>query len=132
MTFEWDYEQMIKQIFSNRPWSDRYIIKKSNEENSKWKMEIYNYDKNGTLVEYERHKRIMGGAECWSWKSDGTLEKHYLKDYNDRVVGEYEDFISNEHGYIEHDYGDWTAHDKIHRDPEEVKKFKYMKFDNWS
>ena len=130
MTFEWDYERMIKQIFSDRPWRDSYVIK-NDSENSEWKMEIYKYDRDGALIEYERHKRIMGGAECWSWKSDGTLWKHYLKDFDDRIVGEYEDFIKNEHGYIEHKYGDWMADDKVYRDPEEVKKFNYMKFDNW-
>lgn len=125
-TFEWDYEHMIKQIFSNSPWSDRYVIKSHQTE---WKIEIYKWE-NGVLVDYERHKEFLGGAECWSWKPDGTLWKHYLKDFDGRVIGEYENFIKNEHGYISHDYGNWTEHDKTYYG-KDIENFKYPRFNNW-
>lgn len=42
MHFNWDYEDMIKKIFSKNPFSDRFVIKRNDD--SKYQMEIYSFD----------------------------------------------------------------------------------------
>lgn len=128
MYFNWDYENMIKRVFSKNPFSDRFVIKRNDD--SKYQMEIYSFDDKGNLKKYQRHRRILGGAEVWTYKN-GEEYEHYFESGGfgtSYMTGEYKS--STEHHYVHHDFHDWTKHDEYIPIEDARKKFRGPFFDS--
>lgn len=108
--YSYDYKRMIRDVFSESPfYGKNYVIKR--EDNTKYQMEIYNFDKDGSVSKYQRNRRILGGAEIWTY-INGQEYEHYFEEgmFQTYKQGEYRS--GDKHYFISHNYSNWTKDDE--------------------
>ena len=84
----------------------------------------------GNLRKYQRHRRILSGAEAWTYRN-GKEHEHYFESEGfgtSYMTGEYKS--STEHHYVYHNFHDWTKHDENIPIEDARKKFKGPFFDS--